>query len=77
MCRGFVPIAEKVHGFIDGQFQHIDDGLLMVFNIEHFFLVPLTLTAFALQEEVGHKLHFNFDDTFSFTFLAPSALDIE
>ena len=70
-------VSKKVQRIFNGHIEHVCDVLAVVFNLKRFLLEALTVTAFTLQVDVGHELHFNFDLAFTFARFAPAAFHIE
>ena len=70
-------MLEELDGFRNRHVEHVEDVLAIVLNVEHIALEALAVTTFALENQIGHELHLNRDDTRAFAFLASAAVGIE
>ena len=69
--------AKESDGLADGHIEHVVDILVLVADVEDVMLEAVTVTGFTLEDEVGHKLHLDGDDTSALTLVATSTVGIE
>ena len=69
--------GEEFDGLVYCHFQYIIDVLILEFHFQCICFKTFTVTGFAFQHQVCHKLHFYGDGSFAFTFLASSAFAVE
>ena len=70
-------LFKKLNGLIDGHLEYVVDVFAFKSDFQHFVLEPLSVTGFALQFQIGHKLHFHFHRACAFALFAASAFGIE
>ncbi len=70
-------VAEELDGLGDGHIEDVVDILATIAHIENVVLEAVAVTGFALQHEVGHKLHLDGDDTGTLALVAATAVGIE
>ncbi len=77
MGRWFGGVLKEIHGLINRHVQNVDHRFFTVFYIKDLLFEALSLATFTGKVQIGHKLHFNFHNTFAFTFVAPSTGDVK
>jgi len=70
-------VGEEFCGFGDGHFEYIGDGFSSVFDEQGFAVVAFSLAVFALDVDVGKKVHFDFPGSGSLAHFASSSFDVE
>ena len=69
--------VEELNGLADGHIEHVVDILVLVADVEDIVFEAVTVTGFTLEDEIGHKLHLDGDDTSALTLVATSTVGIE
>ena len=76
LLSGTFHFREKFYRLIDCHIKHIEDIFPSIFNVEHFLLIPLPVTALTSQSDICHKLHLNCYRTIALTFLTSTAISV-
>lgn len=73
----FGDIEEEFVGLSDLHFEDIVDGVTLIAHAEDFLGEAFSLAGFAGDPDIGEEVHFDFDLSEAFTFLAATAGNIE
>src|SRR5690606_19845506 len=71
------PLFEEFQRFFYGEVEDVIDILSVVFNFQDFGLEAFSMACFALEEDIGHKLHLDFDLTFTLASFASPTFHVE
>ena len=72
-----LPLGEEINGLVDSHVEHVGNVLAMESHLEDVALEALAVAMLTLEDEVGHKLHLDGDDSRTLTFITPSAVGIK
>jgi len=70
-------VNKEFCSFRNGHFKHIGNGLPTVFDQKGFAIVTFALAVFALDIDIGQKVHLNFPGSCTLTHFAPATFDIK
>ena len=70
-------LREELHRLVDGQLQHVGDGLVLEAHLQRLAVVALPLADLAGDEDVGQELHLDLLQPVPLAGLAAPALDVE
>ena len=69
--------AEKGERFVDGHVENVGDIFSFVGDFQRFAVVAASVADVAGDEDIGEKMHFDFERAVALAVLAASAFDIE
>src|SRR6516225_6447785 len=70
-------ISEKTRRFVHRQVEDVGDVLPLVSNLQRLTIVASPMAYFALDINVGHKMHLDLDQSAAFAIFAAAALDVK
>src|SRR4029453_6267773 len=70
-------ISKKTRRFVHRQIEHIGDVLSFVSNLQRLTIVASPVTHFALDINVGQKMHLDLNQSAAFAILAATAFDVK
>src|SRR5277367_5011265 len=70
-------VGEYRQRILDGQIENVGDGVAVEFNRQRFLIVTATVTYFAGNVDIGHKIHLDAPLTVALAGLAAPAGDVE
>ena len=68
---------EETLGVLDGQVQHVGDGLAVVLDFQRLAVVPRALADLARDVDVGQEVHLDLHDAVALAVLAAATLHVE
>ena len=75
MDRG--EVLEEAHRLLDRHLQHVGDGLAAIVDLQRLGVVARAVADFAVDVDVGKKVHLDALGPLALACLAPAAFDVE